>query len=376
MQDVAALGKSNNIPHVQSAAHVRTLRKGSNDHLAINIGSESERLINNEETDEDKGHLFKSLITTGLIPRQGRNVADRIDGIWVSGSRALMRHPRGRLGLIAYWLVLHICINLRSFFELFSDTYNVSLPTELSSDHCAPTSKIKHMDLLSTNCCLRIKSRNSHFQFLGVDREIYGYSSSPNFPTKLCCSTSVIVPSRTAVLQACTVTSGLIGAVGVLIRQLASSYGNLELHCRISYTRVVMSFLATENGQISTESSQASYQQGPYFPGTSRLPTRSIFTRNQRGKISNFVRGALLPLLALIGRSIFRGCCVIGVYSPQEVVRKYSFAIWATFVGLVYGYATTISSSIIVPMASHALKQLARRHHLAVTSSNSSKRIG
>ncbi|KAL0357824.1 UNVERIFIED_CONTAM: hypothetical protein Scaly_1468100 [Sesamum calycinum] len=34
-------------------------------------------------------------------------------------------------------------------------------------------------------------------------------------------STSVIVPSRTAVLQACTVTSGLIGAVGVLIRQVS-----------------------------------------------------------------------------------------------------------------------------------------------------------
>ncbi|KAK4381955.1 hypothetical protein Sango_2917500 [Sesamum angolense] len=105
---LAAVGMSNNIPHVQSAAHVRSLRKGSNDHLAISIGSESERLINNEETDEDKGHLFKSLNTSGLIPRQGRSAADRIDGIWVSGSRALMRHPRGRLGLIAYWLVLHI----------------------------------------------------------------------------------------------------------------------------------------------------------------------------------------------------------------------------------------------------------------------------
>lgn len=32
--------------------------------------------------------------------------------------------------------------------------------------------------------------------------------------------TSVIVPSRSAVLQACTVTSGLIAALGVLIRQV------------------------------------------------------------------------------------------------------------------------------------------------------------
>lgn len=28
------------------------------------------------------GHVFKSLIGTGLIPRQGRTVADRIDGVW------------------------------------------------------------------------------------------------------------------------------------------------------------------------------------------------------------------------------------------------------------------------------------------------------
>ncbi|PIN09530.1 E3 ubiquitin ligase involved in syntaxin degradation [Handroanthus impetiginosus] len=108
IQDTAPLGKANNIPIVPSAAHARMLRKGSSDHLAINIDSESERLINNKESDEDKGHAFKSLNTSGLIPRQGRAVADRIDGIWVSGSRALMSHPRGRLGLIAYWLVLHI----------------------------------------------------------------------------------------------------------------------------------------------------------------------------------------------------------------------------------------------------------------------------
>lgn len=28
------------------------------------------------------GHIFKSLNTSGLIPKQGKMVADRIDGIW------------------------------------------------------------------------------------------------------------------------------------------------------------------------------------------------------------------------------------------------------------------------------------------------------
>ncbi|XP_057485762.1 trans-Golgi network-localized SYP41-interacting protein 1-like [Actinidia eriantha] len=107
IEDVGPLAKKAVAP-VPSAAHVRTLRKGSNDHLAINIDSESDRLIKNEETDEDKGHIFKSLNTTGIIPLQGKMIADRIDGIWVSGGRALMSCPRARLGLIAYWLFLHL----------------------------------------------------------------------------------------------------------------------------------------------------------------------------------------------------------------------------------------------------------------------------
>lgn len=50
---------TNTVSPVPSAAHVRTLRKGSTDHLALNIDSESDHLIK-EETDEDKGLLFKS----------------------------------------------------------------------------------------------------------------------------------------------------------------------------------------------------------------------------------------------------------------------------------------------------------------------------
>ncbi|MBA0738706.1 hypothetical protein Gogos_012033 [Gossypium gossypioides] len=93
---------------VPSAAHVRIMQKGSADHLALNIDSETDRLINSEETDEDKGRMFKPLNTTGLIPKQGKSIADRVDGIWVSGGRVLSSRPRVRLGLIAYCLLLHI----------------------------------------------------------------------------------------------------------------------------------------------------------------------------------------------------------------------------------------------------------------------------
>ncbi|PIA51460.1 hypothetical protein AQUCO_01100357v1 [Aquilegia coerulea] len=107
IEDVAPIGR-NSVSPVPYAAHVRTMRKGSSDHLALTIDSESDRLINHHEIDDDKGHAFKSLNTSGLIPIQGKLMADRIDGIWVSGGRVLMSRPRARMGVIAYCLLLHL----------------------------------------------------------------------------------------------------------------------------------------------------------------------------------------------------------------------------------------------------------------------------
>ncbi|KAI4382494.1 hypothetical protein MLD38_008450 [Melastoma candidum] len=98
-------------PVASSAAHVRTVRKGStDDHLALSIDVESDPLISSPGADEDKGRAFKSLNTSGLVPRQGKAMADRIDGFWVSGSRVLMNRPRARLGFMAYWLVLQMWV--------------------------------------------------------------------------------------------------------------------------------------------------------------------------------------------------------------------------------------------------------------------------
>ncbi|XP_019150332.1 PREDICTED: myosin-11 isoform X2 [Ipomoea nil] len=108
IQDMGPTSNNSASTSVPSAAHARTLRKGSTDHLALTIDSGSERLLNDDEANEDKGHLFKSLVTTGLVPRQGRMLADRIDGIWVSSSRALMSRPQARIGLVVYSLLLHI----------------------------------------------------------------------------------------------------------------------------------------------------------------------------------------------------------------------------------------------------------------------------
>lgn len=68
-------------------------------------------------------------------------------------------------------------------------------------------------------------------------------------------------------------------------------------------------------------------------------------------------RGALLPLFgltwesALVVGTIF-GCLHLGGG------RRYSFAIWATFVGFAYGLATVVSSSVVVPIVSHSLNNL------------------
>ncbi|XP_022966704.1 centrosomal protein of 135 kDa [Cucurbita maxima] len=110
IEEAGPVGKSA-IPPVPpaSAAHARMLRKGSTDHLAIDVETESDRLIGNAmEIDKDKGHAFKSLNSSGLIPRHGKLIADRIDGVWVSGGRILMSRPGARLGLITYWFLIHI----------------------------------------------------------------------------------------------------------------------------------------------------------------------------------------------------------------------------------------------------------------------------
>ncbi|MED6198633.1 hypothetical protein PIB30_118873 [Stylosanthes scabra] len=108
VEEAGSLGNNAVFP-VSSAANVRNMRKGSsNDHLALEISGESDALIKSPDTDDDKGHSFKSLSTSGLVPKQGKLIADRIDGFWQSSGRVLMNRPRARLGLIGYLLLLHI----------------------------------------------------------------------------------------------------------------------------------------------------------------------------------------------------------------------------------------------------------------------------
>ncbi|XP_073021357.1 uncharacterized protein [Primulina eburnea] len=186
--------------------------------------------------------------------------------------------------------------------------------------------------------------------------------------------TKFIIPSRNDVLRACTVTCGLIGALGVLIRQIshvASAEGwplndcsaNITFGFELWHLELVVGsvllvsssrFLLlkiwpdfaksseTANQQVLTSLEPLDYLAVAFLPGISE---ELLF------------RGALLPLFGTNWTSILAVATLFGILHLGGG-RNYSFAVWATFVGLVYGYATILTSSAVVPMASHSLNNL------------------
>ncbi|PON42342.1 CAAX amino terminal protease [Parasponia andersonii] len=182
------------------------------------------------------------------------------------------------------------------------------------------------------------------------------------------------IPARSTVLQACIVTSGLIAAFGVVLRQVsyfASTEGLPILDCssKVSFdfemwhleliTGLVVVISSSRYLMLKTwpdfaESSEAANQQVL----TSLQPLDYLIVAFLPGVSEELLfRGALLPLFGFDWKSVLVVAALFGVLHIGGG-RKYSFAIWATFVGLLYGYATILSSSIIVPMASHALNNL------------------
>ncbi|XP_014510095.1 uncharacterized protein LOC106769124 isoform X1 [Vigna radiata var. radiata] len=181
-------------------------------------------------------------------------------------------------------------------------------------------------------------------------------------------------PSRSAVLQACIITSGLIAALGLVIRQLshvASVEGLPILDCStevsfgfelwhlelITGTVVLVSscrYLLLKTWPNFAESSEAANKQVL----SSLQPLDYIVVAFLPGISEELLfRGAILPLLGTNWNSIGIAALIFGILHLGNG-RKYSFAIWATFVGLAYGYATILSSSVAVPMASHAVNNL------------------
>ncbi|KAG0520018.1 hypothetical protein BDA96_08G036600 [Sorghum bicolor] len=178
---------------------------------------------------------------------------------------------------------------------------------------------------------------------------------------------------RSAVLQACTLTSGLLVAGGLLLRQashLAALNGwpitdpsdvsfnfetwHLELIAGLVIVISSSRYILLQTWSDFRDSSEAANRQIL----TSLEPLDYIVVACLPGISEELLfRGAMMPILGLNWISALIIGTIFGVLHLGNG-RKYSFAIWATFVGFAYGIGTIASSSTIVPMASHSINNI------------------
>ncbi|CAN8266459.1 unnamed protein product [Cochlearia groenlandica] len=184
----------------------------------------------------------------------------------------------------------------------------------------------------------------------------------------------VVAAPRDKVVQACTVTSGLMAALGLFIREashVASTQGLPVTDCS---TDIQFGFETWHLGLIVgivvfiSSSRFLLLKSWPDFADSSEAANQQILTSLEPldylvvaflPGISEelLFRGALMPL---VGTNL-NGIVAVGLlfgFLHLGSGRRYSFAVWASIVGIVYGYAAVLSSSLIVPMASHALNNL------------------
>lgn len=183
-----------------------------------------------------------------------------------------------------------------------------------------------------------------------------------------------MIPSRGSVLQACIITSGLIGLLGVVIREVShvASGGGLPIvdcsveipltfqmwHVELITGLVILvsscRYLLLKIWPDFAESSEAANSQVL----SSLEPLDYIVVSLLPGISEELLfRGALLPLFGINWQSVVAVASIFGILHLGSG-RKYSFAVWATFVGIAYGYATILSSTVLVPMAAHAINNL------------------
>ncbi|KAK1313472.1 hypothetical protein QJS10_CPA06g01309 [Acorus calamus] len=182
-----------------------------------------------------------------------------------------------------------------------------------------------------------------------------------------------VTVSRNGVLRACVITSGLMFALGSVARQ-ASHVAFMQGWPILDSTTVSFDFeiwhLELIGGLVVAiscfryillklwpdfaESSEAANQQvlSPLQP----LDYVTVAFLSGIGEELLF-RGALMPLFGLNWKSALVTGAVFGILHLGSG-RRYSFAVWATFVGFAYGVATIASSSVLVPAVSHSLNNL------------------
>ncbi|CAL9248624.1 unnamed protein product [Arabidopsis halleri] len=205
--------------------------------------------------------------------------------------------------------------------------------------------------------------------------------SSPRFeeaqvdtPTSKDSTHVVVVAPRDKVLQACTVTSGLMAALGLIIRKASHVASTQGLPVPDCSSDIPFGFETWHLGLIAgivvfiSSSRFLLLKSWPDFADSSEAANRQILTSLEPldylvvamlPGISEemLFRGAFMPLLGTNWNGIVAVGLIFGLLHLGSG-RKYSFAVWASIVGIIYGYAAVLSSSLLVPMASHALNNL------------------
>ncbi|KAJ6821634.1 uncharacterized protein M6B38_391190 [Iris pallida] len=201
-----------------------------------------------------------------------------------------------------------------------------------------------------------------------------GGSDTDSFSANASETSPITSASRGAVLQSCISTSVFLLAFGALVRQashVASMEGwttfdasaevsfNFETwHIELIIGLVILitssRYVLLRTWRDFAESSDAANQQ---VLGLLQPLDYAIVAFLPGISEELLFRGALLPLFGLTWESALVVGSVFG-YLHLGGGRRYSFAIWATFVGFAYGLATVVSSSVIVPIVSHSLNNL------------------
>ncbi|KAI5066069.1 hypothetical protein GOP47_0018693 [Adiantum capillus-veneris] len=200
-----------------------------------------------------------------------------------------------------------------------------------------------------------------------VDSETEVVSSISNSSTSL-------ESKREVVLKACVTTSAAIFIIGILLQQathFAAESGWSVPDCTLLLKFDVESWhLLVVCGLVLVVSScrQLLLLAWPEFLESSDTANEEVLGPLQSidypivsimpGLSEEFLfRGALLPLCGLDWKGITVTGLLFGVLHLTGG-RKTAFAIWASFVGILYGLACVATGNILVPMVAHSANNL------------------
>lgn len=187
-------------------------------------------------------------------------------------------------------------------------------------------------------------------------------------------TTNASLLKREVVLKACVTTSAAILVIGVLLQQathIAAESGwsvpdctlllkfNVESwHLLVSCGLVLVVSISRQLVLLAwPEFLESSDTANEEVLGPLQLPDYLVVAILPGLSEELLFRGALLPLCGLDWKGITITGFLFGILHLTGG-RKNAFAIWASFVGVLYGLACVATTSVLVPMVAHSANNL------------------